>query len=145
MHELVRDGKAEHRSLGALDTIEGGGVGIVVAGDLLGEHVLHDGAEVERIGEETEEGVGPGELEESLGRHFLRELGADKVSYFVAGAEDGLGAALELDADTLLDGGHEAVDQVCEVPVGVGLPRLAATGHRRDEQQAERCAHQAFR
>ena len=125
--------------------VERGGVGVVVAGDLLGEHVLHDGAEVERVGEQAEQGVGAGELEEALGGHLLRELGADEAADLVAAAEHRFGAALELEPDALLHGGHEAVDEVREPEVGVGFPRLAATGNRGNQQQAQRSAHQAPR
>ena len=54
VHQLVRDHDAQLIRLDIGGDVEGVGIGVIVTGDLLGEHVDHGRSQLQRIGNQSE-------------------------------------------------------------------------------------------
>jgi hypothetical protein len=132
MHQLVRDGQALHRLIGTDDTVEGGGVGIVVACDLLREQLLHHRAHIDRVGQQAEQRVGARDATERLGRQLLGQLGLHIAAHLLPVAERVARFLAERETDGPLHLRGEAVDESREGALAGGVAPLAtAAGHQK--------------
>jgi len=137
VHQLVRDDEPDLQGIDVGGDIERVRVGIVIAGDLLGQQVHHRAPQVERIRDEAEEPVGGLGAGEFGGREVAVELVDDVVAHLGTAAAQYERMAPEPEPGGPLDRRHHLIHRLLELRLAPDFPRPLLAGRARGDERHE--------
>src|SRR5438477_1983044 len=135
MHELVGHHHAELQRLDIFGNVEGVGIGIVIAGNLFGEHVDHRRPQLERIGNQPEQAERRLQSAELGGWQVLIDLVNEVVANLGACPAQDERFALEGQSRGLRDDGHHVMHHVLQLRFALNRLRTLAARSEGDEDR----------
>ena len=136
---LMRQHQAELRRVGVGDREQGGGIGIVITGDLLGVEVYEKGTKLKRVRQQPEQPVRRLQAAHLGRRQLLVELANQIGPHLLPGPDGHPGTALEGEPGGALDRWAQTVHHVLE-QIGPRSRRgRAPAGQERRGQDDESC------
>src|SRR5438477_2620835 len=138
VHQLVRDHQTRLAGIDVGRDVERVRVGIEIARHLLGQEVDHGAAQVERIGDQTEQPIRSLRAGELGGREVVIELVDDVVANLRAAAAQHDGTLAKAQAGGPFDGGDHLLHGLLQLRLALDLPRpllASRASHRSDRRR----------